>query len=391
MRITLHTTRRCNLACTYCYADCTTGRPREQTDMSVETGRQAVDFGLARADEALQITFLGGEPALRLDLVEQVAHYAEQRARELGKAVTFDLTTNGTVCNDRFLALLRRFDFALAISIDGTPEVHDRHRRGVGGEGTWRLLDANLDRLLEAVPWAIGSAVVTPDTIGRLADSTKFILDRGFRIIVTSLDSSATWSPEHVRVMAREWKKLGKLYVRRSRRREKFYLSTLDAPMRTHVRDDRDCGDCDAGEGHLSVSEGGLLFPCVQFVSEDPASRWCVGDVRSGVDPARQAALLCAMRAPADDCRGCQLESRCASRCPCANLAATGDPSQPSPILCAAQRIAIPTADGVAARLFRQKNEAFLHKHYNRLYPVALSVEEALRVSQTQQEQCNAG
>lgn len=349
--------------------------------MSLPTARKAVDLLLSRSERRAHLVFFGGEPTLRLSRIEAIMAYARSTAAARGKTVSFEITTNGTIRATALIALVQRYQATVAVSIDGPREVHDTHRGWEEGRGSFEAVDRNLDELLEKVPWLIASSVVTPETVARLSTSVEWLLDRGFRIVVSSPDHSAAWTTRHVRILRKEVDRVARLYTRRTRQGKKFYLSCIDNAIRTHIRggaEEAQSTSCGAGRDHFSVSASGELFPCVQFVGSEGASRWALGDVDRGVDPMRAQALLPLLSVPSDDCSGCALTSRCASGCPCANLAATGTVGRVSPIQCASQRSSIPAADRAAAGLYRKRQRHFIHKHYNRYYPVALCVEEAL-------------
>jgi uncharacterized protein len=380
MRVTLHLTDRCNLRCTYCYADCATGgTSRAARDMSLDTARRAVDLALARSERRAHVVFFGGEPALRLALVDEVATYAREQSARQGKSATLEISTNGTLLSDRFFDVVRRHGMLVAVSIDGPKDVHDAHRLLAGGAGSFALVDQGLDRLLREIPWAIASSVVTPRTVARLSSSVDWVLDRGFRVAMTALDHSARWTEQDARVLGEELARLSKTYVRRTRRGKKFYLACLDGAIRSHVRGANEAHRaCGAGTDHLSVSADGRLLPCVQFVGRRDPDVWCVGDVRDGLDPERARRILPRLAPSPPECEPCAIRDRCSSGCPCANLAATGQPDRVSPILCASQRHAVAAADRAANRLYQLRNKSFVHKHYNRFYPVALCVEQSL-------------
>jgi len=346
--------------------------------MSAETTFAAIDMALERSEARCHVVFFGGEPTLMLDRIEDAMLYGRIAARRAGKTITYEVTTNGTRVTDRFLDLVKTFNVITAVSIDGPKEVHDTHRFTTGGRGSFALIDRHLDRVLEQIPAAIASSVVTPETVGRLSESVNYLIDRGFRIVVTSPDHSADWGPEHLKQLEKQLAKIGRSYARRVKKGQKFYLSCIDGAIRSHIRPDSERGgSCGAGRSHLSVAPDGRLFPCVQFVSHG-ADDWALGHVTTGVDEERIHSLGSKLSGRDAECGECALRSRCASGCPCANLAATGSPNQVSGIQCAAQRAAIPTADRVAEKLYRERNKGFIHKHYNRLYPVALCVEDGL-------------
>jgi len=114
--------RRCNLACTHCYAfSADHDYPNELTRAEVD----AVLDDLKRF-RVPALILSGGEPLLRPDLFEIAAH-----AKALG--LHLGLSTNGTLIDapmaERVAAA--RFDY-VGISLDGLRETHDRFRRRAG-------------------------------------------------------------------------------------------------------------------------------------------------------------------------------------------------------------------------------------------------------------------
>src|SRR5262249_2603704 len=54
--------------------------------------------------------------------------YAERRAREAARAITFEVTTNGTRLEPDVIAFLNEHRMAVGVSFDGPPEVQDAAR-----------------------------------------------------------------------------------------------------------------------------------------------------------------------------------------------------------------------------------------------------------------------
>ncbi|MBT9165097.1 MAG: hypothetical protein DDT23_01112 [candidate division WS2 bacterium] len=58
--------------------------------------------------------------------------------------------TNGTICNDNLIRILREYPFrVLQITLDGPPEVHNQRRVDTEGQGTWEVIVANVKNILE--------------------------------------------------------------------------------------------------------------------------------------------------------------------------------------------------------------------------------------------------
>lgn len=110
--------RRCNLHCVHCYSD---------SENRAYGGELTTDEGRALIDDlaAFEIPVLllsGGEPLMRPDLLELIAH-----ARSRGLRVT--LSTNGTLITPRAAAALRALEVSyVGISLDGIGLTNDMFR-----------------------------------------------------------------------------------------------------------------------------------------------------------------------------------------------------------------------------------------------------------------------
>lgn len=109
--LVLRLTERCNLRCAYCYAD-RDGEP--SFDMDEETALRAVEL-CCPVGGSLRIQFTGGEPLLRLDLMEAVARFG----RESGRKLTLAVQTNGTLLTPEACRRLKALRCGVGVSLDG--------------------------------------------------------------------------------------------------------------------------------------------------------------------------------------------------------------------------------------------------------------------------------
>jgi pseudo-rSAM protein/SPASM domain protein len=132
-------TKGCNLACQHCYADAEA--ERAPGELTTEEGTAFLD---ELADYGVPVVlFSGGEPLVREDLVELVAHAADRGIRPV-------LSTNGTLITPARARRLKDAGLAYAgVSVDGLPERNDEFRGREGAfdaavEGIEACLDAGL-------------------------------------------------------------------------------------------------------------------------------------------------------------------------------------------------------------------------------------------------------
>ncbi len=146
----------CNCRCPFCEASAGQPAPDELATVEVKT---LIDDLAAMGVKRLVIS--GGEPLVRPDLVEVMAH-AHQKGLKLG------LVSNGYLVPEMW-PRLRRFDYFLFFtSLDGPPKVHDRLR---GREGVTRgaLRGLELFRQKGAL-LRIVNTVVHPDNLACLEE-----------------------------------------------------------------------------------------------------------------------------------------------------------------------------------------------------------------------------
>lgn len=115
-------TLRCNLACEYCQVS------RASLDSSgydwSEKTLTAVQAIISRLEApSVKIEFQGGEPSLRIDLIEEIIASVPAHIE-----ARFVICSNLERIDDDFLALLDRENVSLSTSLDGPEVVHQRQR-----------------------------------------------------------------------------------------------------------------------------------------------------------------------------------------------------------------------------------------------------------------------
>jgi uncharacterized protein len=145
IQIILQLTKRCNLKCKYCY---TSGKysnfGASHSTMDKDTCLKAIDFFCERSSdiENLFISFYGGEPLLRFDLIKETVEFVKKKIAK--KKYNFNLTTNGTLLNNKIIEFLINNDIRITVSIDGPEKTNNRYRVFRNGKGTFNRIMKNL-------------------------------------------------------------------------------------------------------------------------------------------------------------------------------------------------------------------------------------------------------
>jgi len=342
--VTLLVTRACNLSCRYCARD-----RRRREPMSAAVLHRALDVALELAGPTLDIELSGGEPLLVPELLREV--FGRVRGLAPGApAVRCRLLTNGLLVDPAALDLLVEHDVALQLSCDG-PRGQDERR-----PGTFAALDRLLDEIRRRHPgyWrrqVTVSAVFTPATVGALADTVAYFLQREVPALAVapSCGRPAAWGETCCAELDRQLALVFDLAVAYRRR-------TGRVPVQ-HLRADAEptpavvCGagarasfvvDTD-GAVHGPAARGGSPRRWTTGASRTPGSR------RAGAGPgSRRRSWPCCRAAPAG--------RAAARRAPPARWSPPAAPV-PSPVRCpagcptrTASSSASPSATGAASR-----------------------------------------
>jgi len=129
-------TRACNLACAYCgFLGCGDA----DVVMDLNLAREAIGWYLdlvSRAGRRIaEVHFFGGEPFCAAEVVDLAVHFARLKAADLGCDVRFEVATNGVLPPVRARWAADSLD-SVVLSLDGPPDLHNRHRADRQGRGS---------------------------------------------------------------------------------------------------------------------------------------------------------------------------------------------------------------------------------------------------------------
>jgi radical SAM protein with 4Fe4S-binding SPASM domain len=165
-RMDLALTYRCNNDCSHCY----NGRPRDYPELTTQEWKEIIDrvwdLGIPH------IVFTGGEPTLRDDLVELVAH-AEENGQITG------LNTNGRRLRDKgFLdSLIQAGLDHVQITLEShDPDIHDLM---VARKGAWVQTVAGLRNVLNTPLYVMTNTTLLRHNCPTLADTLDFLGSEG--------------------------------------------------------------------------------------------------------------------------------------------------------------------------------------------------------------------
>jgi uncharacterized protein len=318
--LSLAIAQKCNLGCTYCYAQQGEfGGPAK--NMELPEALRAVDLlvGAAEPGARLNLAFLGGEPLVNRKVLRAATRRALELAGGRGARMTFSITTNGTLLTEDDGRFFEDHGFAVTISIDGPQQVHDALRPFKGGGGSYDAVMRRAAPLLKMQQRMQVSArvTVTPRNLGlrRTLDSliAAGFHSVGFSPMLSAPTGDGEMQSEDLELMLGEMIDCGREFERASRRRQRYPFANMVNAMREIHRGTHRPYPCGAGAGYLGVSADGELSACHRFVGDEQGA---MGSLDAGVDVSRQAEWLAARHVHRQEpCRSCWARYLCGGGC----------------------------------------------------------------------------
>ncbi len=291
----LNVAHDCNMRCSYCFAG--TGRyGGRRSLMDGSSARSALDFLFQRAGGRahLYVDFFGGEPLMNWDVIQDSIAYGNQLASSSGRTITWSLTTNGILLDDKVNDFLNSERVNVIISIDGRPHIHNQMRRDTRSKGTYETVLNRAKRLYESrypeMTHRYGEGVYTYIRGTYTRHNLDFFQDivhlyqEGFRHIAMEpvvSDASASWviQNEDLNVLTQQYELLVEFVLESRRRKDPLYFHHFDIDLRRGPCLGKRLSGCGAGVHYLAVSPEGDIYPCHQFVGQ---TEFRMGDVFTG-------------------------------------------------------------------------------------------------------------
>ena len=318
--LSLAIAQKCNLGCTYCYAQ--QGEfGGAGKNMPLEEATKAVELLVNGADDGarLNLAFLGGEPLVNRSVLQAATRHAAQLAERRGNPITFSITTNGTLLTHADAEFFEAYGFAVTISLDGPRETHNLLRPFKSGSGSF---DAILQRIQPLLTFqrrmqVSARVTVTPANLELRRALDDFIElgfhSVGFSPMLSSPSGSGEMQSADLEIMLGEMIDCGREFERRTLKGERYPFANMVNAMREIGRGTHRPYPCGAGAGYLGVSADGELSACHRFVGDESGA---MGSLNNGVDRERQAEWLTERHVHRQEpCRSCWARYLCGGGC----------------------------------------------------------------------------
>lgn len=331
--VTFQVTDACNLACTYCYQI-----NKGTRKMSMEVAKKYIDL-LLTGDKGFDnyvgiehtpgivLDFIGGEPLLEVELMDQIIDYFRAKALELNhpwaEKYMCSISSNGTLYFDekvqKFLEKHKNH-LSFSVSIDGNKELHDSCRVFPDGRPSYDLAVSGAMDWMNKGHYMGSKITVAPANVGYVFEASKHMIELGYYDININCVYEEGWTIEHATTLYHQLKKFADFMLTLDNPEEYYYAFFREDEYAPLPPEDNDnwCG----GTGlMLSCDPDGVLYPCIRYMESSLGTDQkpiIIGNVDDGIGATQDIrdcikCLQCITRRSqsTDECFNCPIGKGC--------------------------------------------------------------------------------
>lgn len=296
--VTFQVTDKCNLACTYCYQINKSVRRMKFEDaklfidklLSGEDGFN--EYVSVKNSPGIVIEFIGGEPFLEVDLIDQIVDYFRLRTIELNHPwadkFCISICSNGVLYTDpkvqKFLQK-NKDCISFSVTLDGNKELHDACRVFPDGRGSYDLAEYATQDWMNRGYYMGSKITISPDNLPYIYDALMHIVGLGYTEVNVNCVYEAEWTDEQAGQLYHLMKKFADFML--SDNKYKLLDCSLYQSTLGHPKEETDLQNWCGGTGSmLSMDPDGWLFPCIRYMESSlGASRapMRIGNVHTGL------------------------------------------------------------------------------------------------------------
>lgn len=317
--LTFIVTEDCNLRCKYCYVT----HKADNARMKFDTAKKFIDyiFDIKTPDQhAVVLDFIGGEPMLEVELIDQICDYFKYKAFLLNDEwywnYRISICTNGINYDSKEVQnfIYKNYlKLSVTITIDGTKKKHDMQRVFPNGEGSYNTVVKNIPMWLEQFG---GSTKVTfsSDDLPFLKESIIHLWNLGIIEVAANVVFEDVWVEGDDIIFEEQLKSLAD-YVIENDLYDKYqctlFLDNIGGGETEETLSESSCG---AGI-MLALGVDGKIYPCQRYYPHSLNNKegYVLGDVDNGIDMNRMRVfgILSKKYQCDEECKNCDVAGGC--------------------------------------------------------------------------------
>lgn len=297
--------------------------------MSLLVAKKAFDYILLQKEKIggnpIIFDFIGGEPFIAIDLLNNLCTYIENRIKEVdvwSDCYKFRISTNGLNYNSvkvQEFIRIHKPHLEVSISIDGTKIKNDTNRVFANGQGSYDSIIDNVKLWVSQFDNSFTRMVVSHDDLPYVFESVKHLISLGIKTIDINYIMENVWKYNDGKIFENQLTMLAD-YIIKSGLSDTMTISLFKNEMGKPVKDEFEENPC--GKGMLAVDCNGDFYTCMRFAAYSLRTKTPrkIGNINDGIDwnklrpyiaidPLSYYSPTCLQCEIASGCRTCQAEN----------------------------------------------------------------------------------
>lgn len=312
----LHITNNCNLNCRYCYIN------KNNIDMDFDMAKEIIDKLIVSLKEKnfnkIVLSFSGGEPLLRVDLIEKIIDYCNSFHNI---SFSYRILTNGILIGDRVIKLIKENNVDVRISLDGIKEYNDKNRCYYDKRGSYYDVVNGILYLKKNDIEPTINVVVTKENIDGLFELTKRLIDFNLPFRFSLEKSNNNIMPSIINVQSKIIRKLKsclKLILKCYSKGifdNSFNVDDISFNNST-------CRNCGVGDNIIAIGSNGDVALCGMDLCRPISNIYKDNDLISKINACEVSKFNINK---VNECKSCIWKHVCNNGCPILNYNIFGD------------------------------------------------------------------
>lgn len=297
--VTFQVTDACNLCCSYCYQINKSNHvmsleiAQKFIDLLIENNLDTQQYIDTKACDAIIIEFIGGEPFLEVELMDQIMDYFLKKIIEKNHPWQYNwrisISSNGTLYFEpKVQNFIQKWKNHLSfnISIDGNKQLHDSCRVFPDGSGSYDIAIKAVHHYVDVVGGIMGSKMtLSPENIQYTYEALKGLINEGYKEIYLNCVFEKGWTIEHAKILYNQLKQFSD-YILENNLENELFVSMYDNLFfkPKEITDDRNW--CGGNGAMISVDWKGDIYPCIRYMESSlgpDIEPIIIGNVNDGI------------------------------------------------------------------------------------------------------------
>lgn len=271
----------CNLRCSYCFAQNKGNFGFE--DINIPQAKKIIDYSFRNNNPKFDchINFFGGEPLLNISTMEAIIKYVKTDYSD--RKVTFGITTNGTILNNKILNLIKKNNIRLLLSYDGPLELGS-HRTFVNGKHSNSKVMKNIELLKrEGVKFQLRATI--PSDCKSMKDIYEYFesLNIPFAAVLAykSRNTHDTCIfDEKLAFFEEQYSILLDFYIDRIRNKRPINCYSITNDIHFIKDNGKREYSCGGGINLFAITDNGSIFSCEHLAFDE---KYKIGNITNGI------------------------------------------------------------------------------------------------------------